>query len=168
MAQSSSDSETIFIYSDGACTGNPGPGGYGVILEWRGKRRELSQGFRHTTNNRMELMAVIAGLSAIKPDNPFPVLVTTDSKYVADAVEKRWVFNWERKGFANKANADLWRQYLALHVQIKPRFKWVKGHAGHLYNERCDFLAVQAAQSPSARDAVFEAMQSHSLPKMVE
>lgn len=134
----------IRIYTDGAAQGNPGPGGYGVILKFNDHIKELSQGFRLTTNNRMELMAVIAGLSAIRKTG-IPVTIYSDSEYVVNAVEKGWVWGWEKKGFKNKANVDLWRQYIELHDQFNPKFIWIRGHAGHAENERCDYLAVKAA-----------------------
>lgn len=135
----------IRIYTDGAAQGNPGPGGYGVILKFNHHKKELSDGFRLTTNNRMELLAVITGLEAIKK-NDIAVTIYSDSKYVVDSVEKGWIWGWEKKNFARKANADLWQRYIQLHQKLKPKFVWVKGHAGHAENERCDQLAVQAAE----------------------
>ncbi len=135
----------IRIYTDGAAQGNPGPGGYGVILKYKGAVKELSAGFRLTTNNRMELLAVITGLEALTRTG-IPVTIYSDSKYVVDAVEKKWVWGWKAKNFKDKANADLWLRYLPLHERYKPRFTWIRGHAGHPENERCDQLAVQAAQ----------------------
>ncbi|MBX2964462.1 MAG: ribonuclease HI [Cyclobacteriaceae bacterium] len=137
----------IHIYTDGAAQGNPGPGGYGAILKFNGHEKELSDGFRLTTNNRMELLAVIVALESLKKEG-IPVTVHSDSKYVVDAIEKGWIWNWQKKNFAKKANEDLWRRYIPLHNKYKPRFKWVKGHAGHPENERCDALAVQAAEQP--------------------
>jgi ribonuclease HI len=134
----------IRIYTDGAAQGNPGPGGYGVILKFNNAEKELSEGFRLTTNNRMELLAVIKGLEAIKK-NGIPITIYSDSKYVVEAVEKGWLWNWEKKNFKDKANVDLWLRYIPLHKKLNPKFVWVKGHAGHLENERCDLLAVQAA-----------------------
>lgn len=134
----------IRIYTDGAAQGNPGPGGYGTILKYNGHEKELSQGFRLTTNNRMELLAVIAGLEAIKKTG-ISVSIYSDSKYVVEAVEQGWIWNWEKKDFKKKANADLWKRYIPLHKKFKPKFHWIKGHAGHPENERCDQLAVQAA-----------------------
>lgn len=134
----------IRIFTDGAALGNPGPGGYGIVLEFDKHRRELSQGFRLTTNNRMELMAVVIGLTSIKKTG-IPVMIYSDSKYVVEAVEQGWLWNWERKNFKDKKNEDLWRQYIPLHHQFKPKFVWVKGHSGHPQNERCDQLAVEAA-----------------------
>ncbi len=136
----------IRIYTDGAAQGNPGPGGFGVILKYNNHEKELSGGFRLTTNNRMELMAVITGLEAIKKSG-IAVTIFSDSKYVVDSVEKGWIWGWQKKNFAKKANADLWQRYILLHQQFKPKFVWIKGHAGHLENERCDQLAVQAAES---------------------
>lgn len=134
----------IRIYTDGAAQGNPGPGGFGTILKFGAHEKELSQGFRLTTNNRMELLAVIVGLEAIKK-NDLPVMIFSDSKYVVDSVEKGWLWNWEKKNFKDKANVDLWLRYIPLHKKLKPRFTWIKGHAGHPENERCDQLAVNAA-----------------------
>ena len=146
----------IRIYTDGAAQGNPGPGGYGVIMKFNDHVKELSQGFRLTTNNRMELMAVIAGLSAIKKTG-IPVTIYSDSEYVVNAVEKGWIWNWEKKGFKNKANVDLWKQYIELHDKYNPKFIWIRGHAGHEENERCDYLAVNAASRLDLRvDAEYE------------
>ena len=138
----------IEIYTDGAAKGNPGPGGYGAILRFKGKEKELAEGFRLTTNNRMELLAVIVALEELKT-NKYPVTVYSDSKYVVDAVEKGWVFSWRQKNFKGKKNVDLWQRYLPLHERYTPKFVWVKGHSGHPENERCDQLAVQAAEKPN-------------------
>ena len=135
----------IRLYTDGAAQGNPGPGGYGAILKFGSHSKELSQGYRHTTNNRMELLAVIAGLEAIKKLG-MPVTVYSDSKYVVEAVKQGWLWGWEKKDFKNKKNPDLWKRYIPLHKKYKPEFVWIKGHAGHAENERCDQLAVAAAQ----------------------
>ncbi|MFY0687299.1 MAG: ribonuclease HI [Cyclobacteriaceae bacterium] len=135
----------ITIYTDGAAKGNPGNGGYGAILDFKGKRKELSEGYRMTTNNRMELLAVIVALEAIKKDG-WQVKVVSDSKYVVDAVEKGWLTNWVKKGFKGKKNRDLWERYLQVAKKHNVSFKWIKGHAGHPENERCDELAVQAAE----------------------
>lgn len=137
----------IRIYTDGAAQGNPGPGGYGTILKYNDKVKEIAQGFRLTTNNRMELLAVISGLEAIKIEG-IPVSIFSDSEYVVKAVEQGWLWNWEKKNFAGKKNADLWKRYIPLHKKFKPKFHWIRGHAGHAENERCDYLAVQAAKSP--------------------
>ena len=135
----------IHLYTDGSARGNPGPGGSGAILRYGAHEKELTQGFRHTTNNRMELLAVIVGLEAVtRPE--LPIRVVSDSKYVVDAVEKKWVFGWARKpDFGKKANEDLWRRFLRIHEQRTVSFHWIKGHAGHAENERCDVLAVQSA-----------------------
>jgi len=135
----------IRIYTDGAAQGNPGPGGYGVILKFNGHVKELSAGFRLTTNNRMELLAVIAGLEAIKKEG-IPVTIYSDSKYVVESIEKGWLWGWEKKNFSKKKNPDLWQRYIPLHKKYKPKFVWIKGHAGHPENERCDELAVAAAE----------------------
>jgi ribonuclease HI len=136
----------IKIFTDGAAQGNPGPGGYGVIMRFNAYEKELSEGFRLTTNNRMELLAVIKGLEAIKKDG-IPVTIYSDSEYVVNAVEKGWLWSWELKNFKDKANVDLWKRYIPLHKRLKPKFVWVRGHAGHPENERCDRLAVMAANS---------------------
>jgi len=134
----------IELYTDGASSGNPGPGGYGVILRSGPHYKEISQGFRKTTNNRMELLAVITGLEALRKPGQ-EVVVYSDSKYVIDAVEKGWVHGWVRKGFAGKKNKDLWMRFLQVYKLHRVKFIWVKGHAGHPENERCDRLAVQAS-----------------------
>ena len=137
---------SVEIYTDGAAKGNPGNGGYGVVLLSGKHRKEISQGFKLTTNNRMELLAVIIGLESLKKDGE-TVIIYSDSKYVVDAVEKKWVFNWERNNFKNKKNPDLWIRFLNIFKKNNVSFKWVKGHANNKENERCDFLAVQAAES---------------------
>ncbi len=134
----------ITLYTDGACSGNPGKGGYGLVLIYGKHRLEKSVGFRLTTNNRMELLAVIIGLEALKIQNS-KVVVYTDSKYVADSVEKGWVFQWESKGFKKKKNPDLWLRFLKIYRQHKVRFVWIKGHASNIENEVCDQLAVKAS-----------------------
>ncbi|HAW20358.1 MAG TPA: ribonuclease HI [Flavobacteriales bacterium] len=146
----------IVVYTDGSSRGNPGPGGYGTVLMSGKHRKELSQGFRHTTNNRMELLGVIAALEAIK-NGGNNVLVYSDSKYVVDAVEKKWVFGWEKKGFKGKKNPDLWQRFLKVYPKNNVRFKWVKGHDGNTFNERCDTLAVDAALGGNLKsDLYFE------------
>ncbi|SHO63957.1 ribonuclease HI [Algoriphagus zhangzhouensis] len=135
----------ITIYTDGAAKGNPGPGGYGAVLKFGKHRKELSEGYRLTTNNRMELLAVIRALQALNTDE-FPVTVYSDSKYVVDAIEKGWLWGWQKKRFKDKKNPDLWLRYIPLHLKYKPKFVWVKGHAGNPENERCDQLAVAAAE----------------------
>jgi ribonuclease HI len=147
----------IRIYTDGAAQGNPGPGGYGVILKYRDHVKELSQGFRLTTNNRMELLGVITGLEAIKVEG-IPVTIYSDSQYVVKAVEQGWIWGWEKKDFAKKKNSDLWKRYIPLHRKFKPKFQWIRGHAGHAENERCDYLAVKAATTgPLLADVEYEA-----------
>lgn len=138
--------ERIVIYTDGSSRGNPGPGGYGVVMKYKQHRKELSKGFRKTTNNRMELMAVIAGLKALKEEGK-DVLIYSDSKYVVEAVEQGWIWGWQKKGFKGKKNPDLWRLFIDVYKKHKVKFKWVKGHAGVPENERCDELAVMAAES---------------------
>lgn len=141
----------IIIYTDGAARGNPGPGGYGVVMLSGVYRKELSQGYNHTTNNRMELMAAVAGLEALKV-KLCKVTIYTDSKYVADSVEKRWVFNWVKTDFKGKKNSDLWKRFLIAYKQHQVKFIWVKGHASIPENERCDQLAVQASFEPNLPD----------------
>lgn len=140
----------IEIFTDGACSGNPGKGGWGAILRFGEYQKELSGGEKNTTNNRMELTAVIEALKALK--EPCEVIITTDSKYVSDAVTLGWAENWRKNGWkkADKKpalNADLWEQLLELLAQHKVTFNWVKGHAGHVENERCDQLAVSYYQN---------------------
>lgn len=148
----------IEIFTDGAAQGNPGPGGYGAILKYNGHEKELSEGFRLTTNNRMELLAVIVALESLKKTG-IPVRVFSDSRYVIDAIEKGWLWGWVKKNFKNKANPDLWQRYVPVHNQFKPSFRWVRGHAGHPENERCDQLAVAAARGANLRvDAAYEAL----------
>jgi ribonuclease HI len=138
----------IILYTDGAARGNPGPGGYGTVLISGQHRKEISEGYRLTTNNRMELLAVIVGLEALK-NRGSDVTVFSDSKYVIDSVEKGWVFGWEKKGFKKKKNPDLWRRFLLVYPKHNIKFKWVPGHAGIPENERCDQLAVEASHSPN-------------------
>jgi len=134
----------IHIYTDGASRGNPGPGGYGVVLISGNHRKEISQGFKYTTNNRMELMSVIVALEMLKKDKS-DVTVYSDSKYVVDSVEKKWVFDWKKKGFKGKKNPDLWQRFLNIYPKHNVHFKWVKGHADNPENNLCDELAVSAA-----------------------
>lgn len=150
----------IHIYTDGSALGNPGPGGYGIIMDWVGKNyiKEFSKGFRYTTNNRMELLAVIDAIAMLKKEK-MDILVFSDSKYVIEAVEKKWVFGWEKKNFKDKKNPDLWRQFLKLYSKHQLRFQWVKGHNNHPQNERCDYLAVDAAKNYSLHvDEFYEKM----------
>ena len=147
----------VQIYTDGGASGNPGPGGYGALMMYGEHRKELSGGFRLTTNNRMELLAVITALEALSKPG-MEVDVYSDSKYVVDAVEKRWVMNWEKKGYLNKKNPDLWKRFLVIYRQHNVVFHWVKGHAGNPYNEHVDQLAVAAYQKGSLLvDAAYEA-----------
>lgn len=141
-------SANIIIYTDGAARGNPGPGGYGIVLKSGEHRKEISQGYRKTTNNRMELLAVIVALEALKIKNS-SVEIYTDSKYVADAVEKGWVFEWEKVRFKKKKNPDLWIRFLKIYRKHQVKFHWVKGHANIPENERCDRLAVEASHMPN-------------------
>lgn len=136
----------VTIYTDGSALGNPGAGGYGVVLMSGVHRKELSQGYILTTNNRMELLAVIKGLEALKKEG-CEVTVYSDSKYVVDAVEKGWLWNWVRTGFKDKKNSDLWRAFIPLYRTHDVKFVWIKGHNDNKENERCDRLAVAAASS---------------------
>ncbi len=138
----------ITIYTDGASRGNPGPGGYGVVLMSGKHRKELSEGFRKTTNNRMELLAVIKAFDALKKEGS-NVIVYTDSKYVSDAFNKGWVFNWEKKNFKKKKNVDLWKTLLKLYRKHNVEIYWVEGHSNVKENERCDKLAVEASKQPN-------------------
>ncbi|MCH1417611.1 MAG: ribonuclease HI [Flavobacteriaceae bacterium] len=150
----------IHIYTDGSALGNPGPGGYGIIIEWVGKGyiKEFSRGFKYTTNNRMELWAVIDALEKLKK-NPMDVLVISDSKYVIEAVDKKWVFGWQKKNFKGKKNPDLWKRFLKIYPQHNVQFQWVKGHNDHPQNERCDQLAVTAAKEMAIeQDTYYEQM----------
>lgn len=150
----------IIIYTDGAALGNPGPGGYGAVLMHAQYRKELSGGFRRTTNNRMELLAVIMALKHIKSPG-LSIQVYTDSKYVCDAIEKKWLFGWKAKGWKKVKNVDLWQAFLPIYEQHKPKFYWVKGHAGIKENERCDVLATTAAQmGPTDVDVNYEKYES--------
>ena len=146
----------INIYTDGSSRGNPGPGGYGVILKFGDKVKEVSDGYRRTTNNRMELMAVCVALENLNT-NKYPVVIHSDSKYVIDSITQGWIWGWQKKQFKGKKNKDLWLRYMALHSKFNLTFVWVKGHAGHPENERCDELAFQAAtNNPINIDFVFE------------
>ena len=138
--------QPINLYTDGSSRGNPGPGGYGIVLTCGPHRKELSGGFSCTTNNRMELLAVIVGLEAIKRPNA-QVNIYSDSSYVVKAINEGWLKNWVVKGLHKQKNADLWERYLRIAPKHQLRFFWIKGHAGHPENERCDQLAVEAATS---------------------
>ncbi|MEO6301686.1 MAG: ribonuclease HI [Bacteroidia bacterium] len=135
----------IELYTDGAASGNPGPGGFGVVLKFRQHRKEISGGFKRTTNNRMELLAVIVGLESVTSKD-LPVKVYSDSKYVVDSINLKWVFGWRKTGFKNKANVDLWQRFLRVYNAQKHEFIWVKGHANNVENNRCDQLAVSASK----------------------
>ena len=139
--------KAINIFTDGSARGNPGPGGYGIVMEQNdtGYFKEFSEGFRMTTNNRMELLAVIEALNKIKTKNA-DVVVYTDSKYVSDSVEKKWVFNWQKNKFKKKKNVDLWTKFLRIYPKHSIKFIWIKGHNNHPQNERCDSLAVEASK----------------------
>tara|TARA_B100000959_G_C14966457_1_gene617954 strand:- start:579 stop:1022 length:444 start_codon:yes stop_codon:yes gene_type:complete len=135
----------IKIYTDGSSRGNPGPGGYGIVLLYKDKRKELSQGYKLTTNNRMELLAVIKALEALK-NNIIDIIIYSDSKYVVESVEKGWIWNWEKVNFKKKQNPDLWKKFIPLYKKFKIKFEWIKGHSGNIENERCDELANTAQE----------------------
>ena len=155
--------DEVEIYTDGACSGNPGPGGYGIVMKFRGHRKEMSQGYRLTTNNRMELLAVIIGLETLKYSGTI-VTVFSDSKYVVDAVRLGWLNNWIKKSFNKVKNPDLWMRFHRIYLQHRVNFVWVKGHANNQENNRCDELAVAASQSGKLLiDEVFEEMRSSGM-----
>lgn len=152
----------VHIYTDGAAKGNPGKGGYGVVMELVGTayKKEYFEGFRLTTNNRMELLAVIVGLEKLKNPN-MKVLVISDSKYVVDSVLKSWVLGWEKKKFVGRKNPDLWKRFLIVYRKHQVDFKWIKGHNNHPQNERCDQLAVMASMQPNLSiDVYYETIGS--------
>lgn len=134
----------LIIYTDGAALGNPGKGGYGIVMMFGTARKEISQAYDHTTNNRMELLAVIVALETVKR-NDVEIHIYTDSKYVCDAIEKKWIFGWEKKAYKDKKNVDLWKRFMPLYRRLNVKFHWVKGHAGIKENEVCDVLATTAA-----------------------
>lgn len=149
----------IHIYTDGAASGNPGPGGYGLVMLYNHHRKEHSEGFRLTTNNRMELLSVIVALEMIK-NNDKEVVVHSDSKYVVDAINLKWIDNWVKIGFKNKANVDLWQRFLKIYNKHKMKFVWVKGHASNVENNRCDELAVAAYKEKHLKvDEGYEAIK---------
>lgn len=149
-------SDEVFIYTDGASSGNPGPGGYGVVLISGNHRKTLSEGFRCTTNNRMELLAVIKGLEALKKPG-MNVTIVTDSQYVQKSITEGWLRNWVKINFKNKKNTDLWKRYLQAAEPHRVKVKWIRGHNGHPENEECDRLAVAAAkQANLPEDEGFE------------
>jgi len=145
---------SVIIYTDGAAKGNPGNGGYGVVMMFGSHRKEISEGFEFTTNNRMELLSVIIALENLKKEG-LEVVVYSDSKYVVDAVEKKWLFGWEKKNFSKKKNSDLWIRFLKSYRKHSVSFVWVKGHANIKENERCDQLAVAAAESENLKKDVW-------------
>ena len=145
----------IKIFTDGSSRGNPGPGGYGVVMLYKSNRKELSQGYKTTTNNSRELTAVIKALEAIKK-NSIKVTIYSDSKYVVESVEKGWIWNWEKKNFKKKQNIDLWKQFIPLYKKFNIKFIWVKGHAGIKENERCDKLANLAQSSNLINDTGYK------------
>lgn len=155
----------IHIFTDGSSRGNPGPGGYGIVMEQKGSSyvKEYSEGFRKTTNNRMELLAVIEALKKLKKDN-LSVVVFTDSKYVVDSVEKKRIFIWEKNSFKKKKNIDLWIEFLKIFRKHTVRFKWIKGHNNHPQNERCDHLALEASKKETLLiDRVYENQDNQKL-----
>jgi ribonuclease HI len=150
----------IELYTDGAASGNPGPGGYGLVLIFGKYRKEMSAGYRLTTNNRMELLAVIVGLESIT-NKDIPVKIFSDSKYVTEPVNQKWLFGWKKKGFEKKANPDLWQRFLKVYDSRKHEFIWVKGHADNKENNRCDELAVAAYKKEGLiADEGYEALKS--------
>lgn len=152
----------IVIYTDGSALGNPGPGGYGILMLYKSKKKEVKQGYRLTTNNRMELLAIIVALELLKVSGR-EVIIYSDSKYVIDSVTNGWVFGWQKKGFKGKKNADLWKRFLQVYPKNKVVFQWVKGHANIPGNERVDALAVQAANDKANHliDEGYEASQEN-------
>ncbi len=151
------------MYTDGAARGNPGPGGYGLILQSGQHYKEVSEGFRLTTNNRMELLSVIVGLEMLKNDGS-DVTVYSDSRYVVDSVEKKWIEGWVKRGWKNVKNPDLWKRYLKAAADHHVKFKWIRGHNGHEMNERCDVLAVEASHGKNLKtDSWYEANKDNDL-----
>ena len=146
MTSNSKPGKEIQIYTDGAASGNPGPGGYGIVLKYKHNRKEISRGYEKTTNNRMELLAVIVALEQLKQDG-CQVIVYTDSRYVSEAVNQGWLFDWERKNFRKRKNPDLWKRFLTVYRKHDVQIIWIKGHADNVENNRCDRLAVEAYQS---------------------
>ena len=157
------EAQPIVIYTDGSALGNPGPGGYGVLMLYKNQKKEISQGYRLTTNNRMELLAIIVALESLKVSDR-DVMIYSDSKYVIDSVDKGWVFGWVKKGFKGKKNADLWRRFLQIYPKNKVKLTWVKGHANIPGNEHVDKLAVAASNNKKAHlvDEGYEASQDEN------
>lgn len=155
------ETQPIVIYTDGSALGNPGPGGYGILMLYKNQKKEISQGYRLTTNNRMELLAIIVALESLKVSDR-DVLIYSDSKYVIDSVTKGWVFGWVKKGFKGKKNPDLWRRFLKIYPKNRVKFEWVKGHANNPGNERVDKLAVAASNDKKNHlvDEGYEAQQN--------
>ena len=154
----------ILLYTDGSSIGNPGPGGYGIIMELKGTtyKKEFSKGYRHTTNNRMELLAIIVGLESLKKGSS-KVIVYSDSKYVIDSVNNKWIFDWQKKGFKGKKNPDLWERFIRVYKKHHVDFKWIKGHNSHPQNEHCDFLANTAAKkSDLIKDEYYEIISKYN------
>ena len=145
----------IKIYTDGSSRGNPGPGGYGIVMIYKDKRKELFQGYKLTTNNRMELLAVIRALEEVKT-NKYKIKIYSDSKYVVESVEKGWIWNWQKKSFKNKQNVDLWKMFIPLYKKYDVKLIWVKGHDGNTENERCDFLANSCQENILIDDIGYE------------
>jgi ribonuclease HI len=156
--------ETIEIYTDGSSLGNPGPGGYGIVLKYKNLKKTASKGFRETTNNRMELLAVIEALYMLNANaRDKKIIIYSDSKYVINSIEKGWVFNWQKKNFKDKKNADLWRVFLQVYPHYKVTFEWVKGHSGIPENEECDKLAKKAAEGKNLKiDSGFESQKKQN------
>ncbi len=152
---------SIIIYTDGSAKGNPGRGGYGVVMLSGKHRKEISKGFLLTTNNRMELLAVIVGIENVKKLNS-KIVVYSDSKYVVNAIEKGWLFDWQKKNFKGKKNPDLWIRFLSVYKKHSIRFLWVKGHNNNVENERCDRLAVSAAEGADLVSDVWYENQSRN------
>ena len=153
---------TITIYTDGSSRGNPGPGGFGIVLMCGQYRKDVAKGFRRTTNNRMELLGVITALEMLKIPNS-NVTVYTDSKYVADAINQKWLYGWIQKGFSKVKNPDLWSRFVRIYKQHNVKFVWVKGHDDNPYNNRCDQLAVAAATGENLDiDTYFEASETEN------
>jgi len=153
----------VRIFTDGSSLGNPGPGGFGIVMLFGTRRKEISKGFKKTTNNRMELMAVLVALELLK-SNKYNIHIFSDSKYVIDSISKGWVYNWQKKNFKGKKNKDLWLKYLRVAKGFNVRYTWVKGHAGNIENERCDVMAVQAAETgPWVEDEGYEQENSSGM-----
>ena len=156
--------QTIEIFTDGSSLGNPGPGGYGIVIKYGEKQKQVSAGYRLTTNNRMELMAVIQALKMLNDvAKEKEIVIYSDSKYVINAVEKKWVFGWEKKGFKDKKNSDLWKRFLMIYRKHTVHFQWIKGHNQHPQNERCDQLAVSAAKGKNLiPDVAYEQIEKET------